>query len=241
MPENERATAEKSAGDLYGALAVGDRAALDGLLHPQFEGRTTDGLPFDLGGVYLGPEAMRRDFWGRLGKYYSARAVPSRFSWLDDGRLVVAGRYAGTARVGGGVLDAEFVHILTFSQGRISALEQLTDSERWHQALDPASGLRAVEFTVADGIGVLRLNRPHRRNAIDQTMANDLYEVAHRCSARTDLRALVITGNGPAFTVGGTSRSSPTRSRSSCRRPYGAWRLHTTRRCASSPNCRCLS
>ncbi|WP_433567261.1 enoyl-CoA hydratase-related protein [Nocardia sp. CA-151230] len=203
LPENERDAAEKLANSLYAALRTGDRERLDSLLDPRFEGRTTEGLPFDLGGVYRGADAMRRDFWGRIAKHYSARAVPERYNWLDDGSLVVAGRYTGTARVGDGVLDAEFVHILTFSQGRISGLVQLTDSERWHQALTPDSGLRAVEFSVTDGIGVLRLNRPYQRNAIDQTMADDLYEVAQRCSARTDLRVLVILGNGPAFTVGG--------------------------------------
>src|SRR5689334_17740681 len=110
VPENERAAAEQLATDLYDALAAGDRARLDDLLHPRFEGRTTDGLPFDLGGVYRGPDAMRRDFWGRIAKHYSARAVPSRFNWLDDGRLAVSGRYTGTAQIGHGVLDAEFVH-----------------------------------------------------------------------------------------------------------------------------------
>ncbi|MFI9408611.1 enoyl-CoA hydratase-related protein [Nocardia gamkensis] len=191
------------ASDLYDALAAGDRARLDALLHPHFEGRTTAGMPLDLGGVYRGPDAMRRDFWGRIAQHYTARAVPAEFNWLDDGRLAVIGRYTGTARIGHGVLDAEFVHILTFSQGRISGLVQLTDSEQWCKALTPDSGLRTLEFSVTDGIGVIRLNRPSRRNAIDQTMADDLYEVAQRCAARSDLRALAIMGNGPAFTVGG--------------------------------------
>jgi 2-(1,2-epoxy-1,2-dihydrophenyl)acetyl-CoA isomerase len=63
--------------------------------------------------------------------------------------------------------------------------------------------LSAVEFSVADGLGVLRLNRPEHRNAIDEVMPGDLYEVAQRCAANSGLRALLITGNGRAFTVGG--------------------------------------
>lgn len=203
VPENERDAARQLAAGLYEALAAGDRERLDALLHPRFEGRTAEGMPFELGGIYHGPDAMRRDFWGRIAKHYTARAVPSQFNWLDDGRLAVIGTYTGHARIGNGLLDAEFVHILTFTQGRISGLVQLTDTERWRQALTPESGLRAVEFTVTDGIAILRLNRPYQRNAIDQTMADDLYEVAQRCAARSDLRALVILGNGSAFTVGG--------------------------------------
>lgn len=203
LPRDERETAERCAADLYEALATGDRERLDALLHPRFEGRTTAGLPFELGGVYHGPDAMRRDFWGKIAKHYAARAVPERFSWLDDGRLAVIGTYTGNARTGNGVLAADFIHLWSFEQGRISGLTQLTDSERWRRALTPESGLRTVEFAVTDGIAVLRLNRPHQRNAIDEALANELYEIAQRCAARSDLRALVIFGNGKAFTVGG--------------------------------------
>jgi 2-(1,2-epoxy-1,2-dihydrophenyl)acetyl-CoA isomerase len=123
---------------------------------------------------------------------------------LDDGRLLVRGRYTGKSNSTGGRLDAEFVHVLSFADGRISGLEQLTDSDRWHQALAPVDGeLETVQFTVTDGVGAIRLNRPAARNALNQTVADELYEVALRCAARRDLRALLITGNGPAFTVGG--------------------------------------
>lgn len=192
---------EEAAAGLYEALAVGDRNRLDTLLHPDFEGRTTAGLPFGLGGEFHGPDAMRREFWGRIAAHYRARAVPERYEPIGHDRLVVSGRYTGTAKVGGGVLDAEFVHLLSFRDSRIDGLVQLTDSERWHRALH--SGLRTVEFSVTDGLGVLRLNRPERRNAIDQQMADDLYEAAHRCAGDTGLRALAVLGNGPAFTVGG--------------------------------------
>jgi 2-(1,2-epoxy-1,2-dihydrophenyl)acetyl-CoA isomerase len=190
------------AGELYDALSRGDRGRLDTLLHPRFEGRTTAGLPLGLGGAYSGSDAMRRDFWGRIARNYRATAEPAGFEELADGRLVVFGRYTGQARGGGGVLDAEFAHLLSFADGRIVGLVQLTDSQRWHEALGGA--LRTVEFSVDDdGIAVLRLNRPDARNAINPAMAEDMYEVAQRCAVRSDLRALLVTGNGPAFTVGG--------------------------------------
>jgi len=234
----DRATAEQLGADLYRALAEGNRERLAELLHPRFEGRTTEGLPLGLGGSYHGADAMRRDFWGRIAESFAAAAAkPAEFGLLDDGRLMVTGRYTGTARDGGGVLDAEFVHLLSFADGQISGLVQLTDSERWHRALedsgaravsDPAaravgdSGGRApddsrgrapgnsrgrelsvLEFSVRDGLGVLRLNRPGSRNAINGAFVEDLHEVAQRCAARSDLRALLIAGNGPSFTVGG--------------------------------------
>ena len=48
---------------LYRALASGDRETLGTLLHPDFVGYATDGLPLGVGGEHAGPEAMRRDVW----------------------------------------------------------------------------------------------------------------------------------------------------------------------------------
>jgi len=52
---------------LYAALASGDRAALDDLLHSDFVGRLAAGMPFGIGGAHEGPDAMRRDGYGALG------------------------------------------------------------------------------------------------------------------------------------------------------------------------------
>ena len=60
-----------------------------------------------------------------------------------------------------------------------------------------------VEFSVADGLAVIRLNRPAARNAIDQALVDDLAEAVQRCAADAAVRALLICANGPAFTVGG--------------------------------------
>ncbi|TDC99509.1 enoyl-CoA hydratase [Saccharopolyspora terrae] len=200
----DRVAAEGLAKELYRALATGDRTSLDRLLHPGFEGHTTEGLPLDLGGDYRGPDDMRREFWGRIAKSFIARAEPAEFGFLDDGRLLVRGRYTGTAHTSGAPLDAEFIHLLSFDDGRVRELVQLTDSGRWNEAPTPAERpLETVDFRITDGIGEIRLNRPAERNALDQAVADDLYEVALRCASDSGIRALLISGNGPAFTVGG--------------------------------------
>jgi 2-(1,2-epoxy-1,2-dihydrophenyl)acetyl-CoA isomerase len=202
----ERSESTALARDLYEALANGDRQRLGQLLHPQFVGHTTEGLPFGLGGDYCGPDEMRRDFWGKIAKNFSAKAQPSDFRVLDDGRLLVLGRYVGEARASGAKLDAEFIHILRFADGQISGLAQLTDSERWAKAVqtdEGISGLSAVEFIVEGGLATIRMNRPEVHNAIDATMAEELYEVAQRCANDPAIRAVLVLGNGKSFTVGG--------------------------------------
>jgi 2-(1,2-epoxy-1,2-dihydrophenyl)acetyl-CoA isomerase len=184
----------------YAALAAGDRDQLDALLHPEFTGRTAEGMPFGIGGQHDSPAAMRRNAWGAIARHFEARAEPDRFLDLADGRLLVTGHYRGKGKRGGAPLDAAFAHLITIDQGRIKALEQYTDTARWH---DAASPLRTVLLDFADGVATLRLNRPDKGNAIDVDMAADLAEAATQIAERPDVRAVLIAGNGPNFTVGG--------------------------------------
>ena len=197
---------------LYAALGASDRDELLRLLHPEFEGRMTAGMPADLGGTYRGPEAMCR-IWGRIGRLFDVRAVPRTWTDLPDGRLLIEGDYTGSARTGGS-LDAAFVHLFGFADGRISVLEQLTDSVKWNEALDAVATASltvpagqetrpVVTFTVDDGLAVLRLDRPDARNAINAALVTGLADTVHRCAADPAIRALLICANGPAFSVGG--------------------------------------
>jgi 2-(1,2-epoxy-1,2-dihydrophenyl)acetyl-CoA isomerase len=185
---------------LYAALAAGDRAQLDVLLHPEFTGRTAEGMPFGIGGDHDGPAAMRRNGWGAISCHFEALAEPEEFLDLKDGRLLVKGRYRGRGKQGGAVLDAAFAHLIATDQGRIKRLEQYTDTARWHDAAGP---LRTVLLDIENHVATLRLNRPDKGNAIDADMADDLAEAATRIAERSDVRAVLIAGNGPNFTVGG--------------------------------------
>ena len=61
----------------------------------------------------------------------------------------------------------------------------------------------AVLFSAADGVGVITLNRPRARNAIDLDFTEDLHQVVQRCAADQTVRAVLIRAEGPSFTVGG--------------------------------------
>jgi len=185
---------------LYAALATGDREQLDRLLHPEFVGLTAEGMPFGIGGRHDGPAAMRRNGWGAIARHFQARAEPEQFLDLADGRLLVTGRYRGHGKQGGIPLDAAFAHLIAVEDGRIRALEQFTDTARWCEAAGP---LRTVLLDFADGVATLRLNRPDQGNAINPDMAADLLEAATQIAENKDVRAVLIVGNGPNFTVGG--------------------------------------
>lgn len=185
---------------LYTALAAGDRDQLEGLLHPKFVGRIAEGMPFGVGGRHESPSAMRSNGWGGIARHFTARADPERFLEVGTGCLLVTGRYRGEGKRGGTALDAAFAHLLTFEDGRIRSLEQYTDTARWR---DAASPLRTVLVDFKDGLATLVLNRPQQGNAINEEMAEDIAAAVLKIVETSGVRAVMISGNGPNFTVGG--------------------------------------
>jgi enoyl-CoA hydratase/carnithine racemase len=63
-----------------------------------------------------------------------------------------------------------------------------------------------VVLSLRDGVAVLRLNRPERRNAIDDATRGLMIEALESAAADPAVRALVVTGTGSAFCAGGDVR-----------------------------------
>ncbi len=64
-----------------------------------------------------------------------------------------------------------------------------------------------LRLDIRDGVGHITLARPNRGNAIDLELARALMEAARRCEDDPAVRAVLITGDGPRFCVGGDLRS----------------------------------
>ena len=64
-----------------------------------------------------------------------------------------------------------------------------------------------VELRIEGPVAVAALNRPAVRNAVDDATRAELVDVLDRVGRDPALRALVLTGNGPAFCAGGDVRA----------------------------------
>jgi enoyl-CoA hydratase len=60
-----------------------------------------------------------------------------------------------------------------------------------------------VRVELDDGIGTITLNRPDRLNALSNELSGDLVDALTRVAADREVRAVVITGAGRAFSAGG--------------------------------------
>ena len=61
---------------------------------------------------------------------------------------------------------------------------------------------QTVKAEVKNGVGWITLNRPDKLNAFDEQMGNDLLEALKEGEKAQDVRCLVVTGEGRAFSVG---------------------------------------
>ena len=60
-----------------------------------------------------------------------------------------------------------------------------------------------IDLTVQEGIATLYLNRPDKRNAMNDDMRSEFIEALEMITATKDIRALVLTGRGKGFCAGG--------------------------------------
>ncbi len=124
---------------VYPALAAGDRGSLLDVLHPDFDGHYSPGLPAPIGGHHSGAFDCIKNGWWAIGALFAVRAEPHR--WLDCGpdELLVVGDYTGSARSTGRPFAAPFAHLWTAEGDRLRALRQYTDSALWRDALEDRS------------------------------------------------------------------------------------------------------
>lgn len=115
----------------YECLAREDGRSLFGLLTEDFVGTVSAGMPHGVGGEHRGAVDMITNVWGRIGSLYDIHVDPVEYLAVDDNRIVVLGRYRGSARDGETAVDAAFAHVITTRGDRVAALQQITDTARW--------------------------------------------------------------------------------------------------------------
>lgn len=60
-----------------------------------------------------------------------------------------------------------------------------------------------ILFDATDGVATITLNRPDDGNACDQQMMDELFHAATECDQNDAIRAVILTGAGKMFCVGG--------------------------------------
>jgi enoyl-CoA hydratase len=83
--------------------------------------------------------------------------------------------------------------------------------------------MTVVRAKIEDGIGIVTLDDPDRRNAISDEMAGDIVSTFEWLEHDDDCHAVVVTGNGPAFCAGADLGHLANASQASLRDIYQAF------------------
>ncbi len=59
-----------------------------------------------------------------------------------------------------------------------------------------------IELEIQSAVAHIRLNRPDKRNALSSELVRDLHDAVRQVSVDDAVRAVVLSGNGPAFCAG---------------------------------------
>lgn len=119
---------------IYQALGRGDIPFMLGAFHSQVEWNEAENFIYADGNPYIGPQAILEGVFARLGGEWNGfSATPEQI--LDAGDTVVSlGRYGGTYKKTGIAVNAQFVHVFTFRDGKLAKFQQYTDTAQFRDA-----------------------------------------------------------------------------------------------------------
>ena len=125
---------------MYGAFGRGDIPFVIGILDPQIVWTEAENFIYADKNPYIGLDAVLNGVFGRLGAEWDGfSAVPIEI--VDAGDTVVGlGRYGGVYKASGAKVDAQFVHVLKFKDGKIVSFQQYTDTAQFKDAISRRAG-----------------------------------------------------------------------------------------------------
>jgi hypothetical protein len=122
---------------LYEAFARGDGAAVIGALDPNVHWMEAENIALADRNPYIGPQAVAEGVFGRIAQAWTDfRVTPHDFITEAD-TVVVLGRYGGKFNATGRLLDAQFVHVWTMRDGRVTRFQQYADTAQFAQVASP--------------------------------------------------------------------------------------------------------
>ncbi len=124
----------------YAAMGRGDIPFVLGALDPHIVWHEAENFVYADKSPYIGVDALLAGLFARLGGEWDGfSAVPQEI--VDGGETVVAlGRYGGVYKATGAKVDAQFVHVFRFKDGKVASFQQYTDTAQFKDAVSHRAG-----------------------------------------------------------------------------------------------------
>ena len=124
----------------YAAMGRGDIPTAISTLDPQIVWREAENFIYADHSPYVGVDAVLSGLFARLGgEWDNFSAVPDQI--VDGGDTVVAlGRYGGVYKATGAKMNAQFVHVFRFKNGKVVEFQQYTDTAQFKDVVARRAG-----------------------------------------------------------------------------------------------------
>jgi ketosteroid isomerase-like protein len=118
----------------YQALARRDLEFILQLLHPEVEFRAAENFMYGAQNPYLGTAAVLALMKKIDDDWDGFTVIPEEIHGTGD-MVIARGRYRGTYKANGFPLNAEYVHVFKFRDGKIVLQHNYTDTAQFRDAL----------------------------------------------------------------------------------------------------------
>jgi ketosteroid isomerase-like protein len=114
---------------VYEAFGAGDMPTVLGAMSPEIRWHEAEGNPYmPSGEAWVGPDAVLANLFARLGEEWDGFTVhPATFHDAGD-TVTVQGRYSGDYKASGKSFDAQFCHVWSLADGKITKFQQYVDT-----------------------------------------------------------------------------------------------------------------
>jgi len=113
---------------MYAAFQKGDIPAVLAAMTPDIIWNEAENFIYADNNPYVGPEAILQGVFMRLGGEWNGFNVRAE-EVIDAGDTIVSrGRYGGAFKATGKEINAQFVHVWKFKDGKIASFQQYVDT-----------------------------------------------------------------------------------------------------------------
>jgi ketosteroid isomerase-like protein len=122
--------------DLYEAFGQGDVPTVLEAMDADVQWREAEGNPYQMSGAaWVGPDAILQNLFMKLGTEWDGFTVqPKDFHDAGD-TVVVEGRYTGTYKATGKILDAQYCHMFNIKNGKLTSFQQFVDTAQMQDVM----------------------------------------------------------------------------------------------------------
>lgn len=121
---------------MYGSFAIGDVPAVVVDMDTNIEWNESENFPYADGNPYIGPDAIVKGVFSRLGSEWDYWKLTDRVYYeSQNGEMLVTGRYNAKYKKTGKEINAQFVHIFWIESGKVVKFQQYADTHQVNAAM----------------------------------------------------------------------------------------------------------